>query len=1176
MSTNKVSLVWNGNMFLLTIPEQDYLYSYDGKSWTTLESPPNQPKNIKWTGSQFVTQGNTVSTSIDGIHYTPLRQTSALPPLIDMEVDLEFPHTITFPQNMTMALGGSPSDTTKIAYSLDDGLTWTSSANASDIFTNTANHACWNGKLWVAVGEGNHTLATSADGIHWIGRGSYIFSEAGTCVKWNDSIWLAGGSGTHTFATSYDGVYWTGRTQPYLTQVHDVLWNGSLWVATGIPVSNQSVIYSRDGIIWEASEQTDLFDIQGTRLSWNGRFWTAVGQSQNHYNVATSVDGKKWQVSYSANPVVHVANADSKTWFFDNQSNVLFSQDNTWENALPVLIPGVSTPTAMSVNDSYFLIGGGNAVATSVDGIHWQTATTIANLSTLKQLVWNHPHVGTPRIQPLTIALGEGNNTLGYSPDGLFWKGLGNHIFSVRGNKAVWNGSLWVAVGFGGFWVATSYDGIQWTGRDSSIMGEGLDVAWNGTAFVAVGYGGTHKIATSLDGLTWRGLTQAENLFSAKASAIAWTGNIWLAYGSGGNTTAYSSSPDGSVWQRTPQKNQVLNDASSVSLLPSTMTASSVYSESFAVSNAFDVTQTGAWRSSETYDGNTGESSASGEWIQIAIETPQRVVYYHVTCWQTEGAPKEWMLSGSNDGETWTLLDHVTRDSYIPIQIQNTFDHSASYTYYRFVFPSVLSGTMANVSKIELFYENSQTIMLPTTMHPIVTPRYILYPFSMLSGSYFRVADLSGNVLPKVFLLDGSHNRMITSHCFDGQTHLLTSYDGYVYTLSDTEESIALSATPTNQDTIQTSCFNGRRVVLGGNHLTYNSPWQNGEPACHPSVNGSSLFTQIHGLASNPGYGCVNTYNRLYFKPHDQISVVGPKTYPSTLSQKNILSISLQNVDESFRLTTDVIGIPVTESKILRGPRGPRGRMGLTGPMGPEGPEGPTGPKGDHLWVYADNHLWAEGVAIGSQTVGEGVLSVEGNVHVSENWRATTMQTTTFQTESLTIGKEVGMAELDVSGNVFMSGSMTIGTDAVSEEYALNVEGSVNADSLIVTKTTKKMGSLTIQDSSHVVIDYAEGDDYYMDVGISITESYTGIVNQLPLAEVPDTVYTITLIHDYTHSTNDRYYCKELVIDGQTFEPFFTDGIPSRLSTQFKQTITILCIQSTIQFVYCTITNYSI
>lgn len=1175
-------------MFILTIPEQDppqYVYSYDGKKWNTLESPPNQPKNIKWTGSQFVTQGNTLSTSIDGIHYTPLQQKTILPPLIDMEVDLEFPHTITFPQNMTMALGGSPSDTTKIAYSTDDGLTWTSSANASDIFTITANHARWNGKIWVAVGEGNHTLATSVDGIQWIGRGSYIFSEAGMCVQWNaqQSIWLAGGSGTHTFATSYDGVYWTGSTQPYLTKVHDIVWNGTLWVATGIPVTTKSILYSQDGITWEAPEQTDLFDMQGTRLSWNGRFWTAVGQSQNNYNVATSIDGKKWHVSYSTNPLVHIGNTDSKTWFFDNQSNVLCSPDDTFANALPVSIPGVNNPTAMSDNESYFLIGGGNAVATSVDGIHWTTASTIANLSTIKQLVWNHPNIGTPRIKPLTIALGEGNNTLGYSPDGLYWKGLGKEIFSVRGNKAVWNGSIWVAVGFGGFWVATSYDGIQWTGRDAFIMGEGLDVAWNGTAFVAVGYGGTHKFATSLDGLTWHGLKQAENLFSSKASAIAWTGKIWLAYGSGGNTTAYSSSRDATVWQRTPQKNQVFMDASSLFMLSPTVTSSSIYSESFAVSNAFDVTQTGEWRSSETSSGITtlydGDKTANGEWIQIATESIQRVVYYHLTCWQTEGAPQEWVVLGSHEGETWTLLDEVTRSSNTPsIHIRNIYDNTVSYQYYRFVFPSVLSGTYTSVSKIELFYENSQTTTLNTTVHPIVTQTHILYPISILSGSYYRVADLEGNVLPIVSMLDGSHNRMTTSHCFDGQTHLLTSYDGKLYVIPNTEGTISPSTVHANLDTIQACCFNGQRVVLGGtggNVLTYSSPWHNGEPECHKSLNGASLFTQIHGLASNPGYGFVNTHNRLYFKPHDKISVVGPKTYPSTLSQKNNLSISLHNVEESFRLTTDVIGIPVTESKILRGPRGPRGRVGLEGPMGPDGPDGPKGPKGDHLWVDAGDHIWAEGVAIGSQQVGEGVLSVEGDMHVTEIMKATTMHTTeSIFTESLTIGKEVGMAELDISGDVIMSGSLTIGTNVESEEYALNVEGRVNTHSLTVSKITKKIGNLWVQDSSNVVIDYTEGDEYYIDVGISITESYTGMINQLTL--VPNHVYTITLIHDYTNSTNDRYYCKQLVIDGQTYEPYFTDGIPNELSTKFKQTFTILCIQSTIQIVYCTITNYSI
>jgi hypothetical protein len=64
--------------------------------------------------------------------------------------------------------------------------------------------------LWTAVGTGTNTIATSADGLHWIGGGADIFTIAGMDVYWNNSMWIAVGSGTHTMAYSSDGIYWIG------------------------------------------------------------------------------------------------------------------------------------------------------------------------------------------------------------------------------------------------------------------------------------------------------------------------------------------------------------------------------------------------------------------------------------------------------------------------------------------------------------------------------------------------------------------------------------------------------------------------------------------------------------------------------------------------------------------------------------------------------------------------------------------------------------------------------------------------------------------------------------------------------------------------------------------------------------------------------------------------------
>jgi titin len=318
-----LSLDWNGQVFVLTVRNEvtsayNYLYSYDGSNWTPKLDLSNSaivnrnPFNVKWTGSKFAmvgnittSAGNTIATSVDGINFSPISSNLSTP-LYDLETNLECPHTITFPRNATLALGGSASDTTKIAYSLDEGVTWTPSANSNTVFTTTANNATWNGRIWVAVGQGGNTIGTSIDGNVWVGRGSYIFTTAGYAIAWSTDqvIWIAGGSGTNSLAYSSDGVFWTGLGTIIFSAVYDVQWNGNIWVATGIPSANggKSLAYSYNGKNWSVPTQNNLFDLSGTKLTWNGSFWTAIGSSSSsnsYYNIATSSDGIIWSMQYN-------------------------------------------------------------------------------------------------------------------------------------------------------------------------------------------------------------------------------------------------------------------------------------------------------------------------------------------------------------------------------------------------------------------------------------------------------------------------------------------------------------------------------------------------------------------------------------------------------------------------------------------------------------------------------------------------------------------------------------------------------------------------------------------------------------------------------------------------------------------------------------------------------------
>lgn len=140
----------------------------------------------------------------------------------------------------------------------------------------------------------------------------------------------------------------------------------------------------------------------------------------------------------------------------------------------------------------------------------------------------------------LWVAVGSGtNHSIATSYDGINWTGQGDTIFTI-GYKVAYNGILWVAVGSGPNTVAYSYDGFNWTGLGLSVFNSaGSGIAWNGSLWVAVGNDSTDSIATSPDGIHWTKRT-GKTIFSFYGNNVAWNGSLWIAVGWGTNTIAYS------------------------------------------------------------------------------------------------------------------------------------------------------------------------------------------------------------------------------------------------------------------------------------------------------------------------------------------------------------------------------------------------------------------------------------------------------------------------------------------------------------------------------------------------------------------------------------------------------------------------------------------------------------
>jgi len=555
----------------------NYAFSSDGKNWTTSTLPGTNASNIKWTGSKFLMDGlsgNNLLTSKTGQYFSsiPIQGNAATYGIYDLECNLEQSNRITFPQNTTLAVGGQSSDTTKIAYSTDSGITWSSATSATGVFSGSCNGAAWNGKLWVAVGSlavgaggiGN-TLATSPDGITWTGRGAYIFSTAGNAVAWSKELglWVATGQGTNIAAYSYDGVYWfAGSNTSGLTAGLDVKWNGSVWVLVGTS-GTVGLLYSANGKVWtQVLPQNVAVSPAGNAVSviWNGQAWINAFSNNTFITSSNGISWNSVTIGVPSAPSKLAYSTKSGATLFLTTGSVYSTYTNNYGNllvgTLPQGIKGNSTVSALLYNGAYYLVGG-NVVVTSLDAQTWTKGDAISGMSVINNFVWNTPDQGTASINPITVALGQGNtNTIGYSYDGIQWYGAGSSVFTVRANKAAWSGQIWCAVGTGLYWVASSYDGVIWTGRNTYMMNEGYDIAWNGVAFVAVGVGAS-PIVTSPDGINWYPVANSSTLFTNYVSSIVWTGFVWIAYGStaSGPVVGICTNPNGTIWTTTTLAN---------------------------------------------------------------------------------------------------------------------------------------------------------------------------------------------------------------------------------------------------------------------------------------------------------------------------------------------------------------------------------------------------------------------------------------------------------------------------------------------------------------------------------------------------------------------------------------------------------------------------------------------
>jgi hypothetical protein len=368
--------------------------------------------------------------------------------------------------------------------------------------------------------------------------------------------------------------------------------------------------------------------------------WVAVGQGTN--TTAYSYDGIIW---YTATNTMNLSIANnSNMWVSMGNGGTTssYSYDGiSWTNASSAPF---TNGYAITWNGQFWVAAGQgtNSLAYSYNGSAWTGVTTTSIFSSYGYDIYSNYQIKPrPYIQHPTIALGQGVNTIVYSPDGISWTSLGNTVFSTVGRRTFWNGKIWVACGQGGNSLAYSYDGSKWIGLGATVFTtSGYSATYNGNVWVAVGQGG-NTIAYSSNGIQWNSVTNSSSIFTGKGSNVSWNGNTFLACGQGAN--AFATSTDGVIWSGVSSaaatyasngiNNVITNGYINIAAVNSTV----------GLAYTYDVTGRTGW----TNVSSSPFSSGSG--TSIAYNG----IYFVATGLGTNG------IAYSSTGTTWTVASTV-------------------------------------------------------------------------------------------------------------------------------------------------------------------------------------------------------------------------------------------------------------------------------------------------------------------------------------------------------------------------------------------------------------------------------------------------------------------------------------------------------------------------------------
>jgi hypothetical protein len=139
-------------------------------------------------------------------------------------------------------------------------------------------------------------------------------------------------------------------------------------------------------------------------------------------------------------------------------------------------------------------------------------------------------------------------------------------------------------------------------------------------------------------------------------------------------------------------------------------------------------------------DTNSGQHS--GEWIKLEMPHKLKLSYISYLCTYAAYMPKNFVILGSNDDNTWTLLKSVTGGTSAEDVYHNlTINANRSYKYYVWL-TSAITGTGGEVLFANIKYYGHRENDLVRLPDPTNVLKYPHIPFALGRGGYL---DASGS-----------------------------------------------------------------------------------------------------------------------------------------------------------------------------------------------------------------------------------------------------------------------------------------------------------------------------------------------------------------------------------------------------------------------------------------------